>query len=74
MSYLDFLGAALRHFRWIPHLADDESRGPHPQRLAHETAQRDLTGALEARIASLHRDPIRVLWVFPAQTTLKLGG
>ena len=42
----------------LAHLADDEPIGPHPQRLLDQPAQRDLAGALEARLAALHRDPV----------------
>jgi hypothetical protein len=39
----------------LAHLADDDPRGPHAQRLLDETAQRDLTGALEVGLPGLHR-------------------
>ena len=42
----------------LPHLADDDARGPHPQRLLHQPAQRDLPGALEVGLAGLHRDHV----------------
>ncbi len=42
----------------IAHLADDEPVGAHPQRLLHEAAERDLAGALEARLPSLQRDEV----------------
>ena len=42
----------------VAHLADDEPVGPHAQRFLHEPAQRDLAGALEARLPALQRDEI----------------
>ena len=42
----------------LPHLADDDPRGPHPQRLLDQPAQRDLAGALEVGLAGLHRDDV----------------
>src|SRR3712207_5127296 len=39
----------------LPHLADDDAGGPHPQRLLDQLAQRDLPGALEVGLAGLHR-------------------
>jgi len=43
----------------LPHLADDDAAGPHPQRLLDQASQRDLAGALEVRLPGLHRDPVR---------------
>ena len=42
----------------LPHLADDDPGGPHPQRLLDQAAQRDLAGALEVGLAGLHRDDV----------------
>jgi hypothetical protein len=42
----------------LPHLADDDPRGPHPQRLLDQPPQRDLTGALEVGLADLHGDDV----------------
>ena len=42
----------------VAHLADDEPIGPHAQRLLHEPAERDLAGALEARLPALQRDEV----------------
>ena len=43
----------------LPHLADDDPVGPHPQRLLDQPAQRDLAGALEVRLPGLHRHDVR---------------
>ena len=42
----------------VAHLADDQPVGPHAQRLLHEPPQRDLAGALEARLPALQRDEV----------------
>jgi hypothetical protein len=42
----------------LPHLADDDPGGPHPQRLLDQAPQRDLTGALEVGLTCLHRDDV----------------
>ena len=42
----------------LAHLADDEPVGPHAKRLFDEPSERDLAGALEARLAALQRDEV----------------
>jgi hypothetical protein len=42
----------------LPHLADDQPVGAHPQRLLDQPAQRYLAGALQARLAALHPDRV----------------
>jgi hypothetical protein len=42
----------------LAHLAHDQTRGTHPQCLAHEPSQRDLARAFQPGIACLHRNPI----------------
>ncbi len=42
----------------LAHLADDDPRGPHPQRLLDQPAQRDLTGPLEVGLAGLYREDV----------------
>ena len=42
----------------LSHLADDDPRGPHPQRLLDQPAQRDLARALQAGLAALHRGDV----------------
>jgi hypothetical protein len=42
----------------LTHFADHDPRGPHPQRLTDQPAQRDLGGALEVGLAVLHRDDV----------------
>ena len=39
----------------LTYLADDDARGPHPQRLLDQAAQGNLTRAFEAGLAALHR-------------------
>src|SRR4051812_20733053 len=39
-------------------LTDNDARGPHPQALLDELAQRHLTGALEPPLPRLHGDPV----------------
>jgi hypothetical protein len=41
-------------------LANDNSRGPHAQRLLDEPTQWHLTRALKRRLATLHRDTSRM--------------
>ena len=43
-----------------PDLTDDDSRRAHPQRLAHQVAERHLAGALEPRLPGLHGHPVRM--------------
>ena len=42
------------------HLADDDPVGAHPQRVAHEPADRHLAAALEVRRARLEPDHVRL--------------
>ena len=44
----------------LTHLPDDHPGRPHPERLAHEVAQRDLARALEAPLPGLQRHPVGV--------------
>ena len=53
----------------LPHLADDEPRRAHPQRLLDQPAQRDLAGALEARLPALHRDHVAAAASFSSKTS-----
>jgi len=39
----------------LPDLADDDPRGPHPQRLLDQAPELDLAGAFEVGLAGLHR-------------------
>jgi site-specific DNA recombinase len=41
-------------------LADDDPRRPHPERLAHQVAQRHLAGPLQPGLPGLHRHPVGV--------------
>ena len=43
------------------HLADDQSVGPHPQRVAHELPDADLARALETRAARLQARDVRAI-------------
>ena len=45
----------------LAHLADHQPRRAHAQRLAHQPPQRHLARPLEARIAGLEGDPVRVI-------------
>ncbi len=42
----------------LTHLADDQPVGSHPQSLFDEAPEPDLARALEARLATLHRDRV----------------
>jgi hypothetical protein len=42
----------------LAHLADHNARGAHAQRLLDQSAQGDLTGALEAGLTALHRSHV----------------
>jgi hypothetical protein len=42
----------------LPDLADDDARGPDPQRLTDQPAQRDPPGSLEVGLAGLQRDEV----------------
>src|SRR4051812_1190799 len=42
----------------LTHLPDDDARGTHPQCLLDQAAERDLPGALQAGLATLHRGDV----------------
>ncbi len=45
------------------HFADDDPRRAHPQRVAHQIANADLTNTLDVLAAHLERDAVRQLAV-----------